>query len=83
VSPPSSAKPEKVKSPPLEEMPPPPPTEVKPPPLEEVKPPLPKEVKSPRRKVALQPVAVVRAPALNADEATWSTNLFHEAFVKL
>jgi hypothetical protein len=32
--------------------------------------------------VALQIVAVVRAPALNADEATWSANLFHEAFVK-
>jgi hypothetical protein len=64
-------------------MSPPPPTEGKPPPPEEVKPPLPKEVKPPRRMVALQPVAVVRAPALHADEATWSVNLFHEAFVKL
>jgi hypothetical protein len=54
-----------------------------PPPPEEVKPPLLKEVKPPRRKVALQPVAVVRAPALNAEKATWSVNLFHEAFVKL
>jgi hypothetical protein len=43
----------------------------------------PKEVKPPQRKVVLQPVAVVRAPALNADEATWSANLFHEAFMKL
>jgi hypothetical protein len=40
-------------------------------------------VKPPWRKVALQPVAIVRAPALNVDEATWSANLFHEAFVKL
>jgi hypothetical protein len=40
-------------------------------------------VKPPRRKVALQPVAVVRAPALNGDESTWSANLFHEAFMKL
>jgi hypothetical protein len=28
-------------------------------------------------------MAVVRAPTLNADEATWLANLFHEAFVKL
>jgi hypothetical protein len=42
-----------------------------------------KEVKLLRCKVALQPVAVVRAPALNADEATWSANLFHKAFMKL
>jgi hypothetical protein len=54
-----------------------------PPPPEEVKPPLLKEVKPPRRKVALQPVAVVHAPALNAEKATWLANLFHEAFVKL
>jgi hypothetical protein len=33
--------------------------------------------------VALQPVVVVRALALNVDKATWSANLFHEAFVKL
>jgi hypothetical protein len=58
-----------------EEVPPPPPTEVKLPPPEEVKPPPPK--------VALQPVAVVRAPPLNANEATWSLNLYREAFVKL
>jgi hypothetical protein len=31
----------------------------------------------------LQPMAVVRAPPLNADEATWSVNLFRESFVKL
>jgi hypothetical protein len=60
-----------------------PPAEVKPPPPEEVKPPPPKEVKPPRRKVALQLLAVVRAPTLNADEATWLANLFHEAFMKL
>jgi hypothetical protein len=57
--------------------------EVKPPLPEVVKLPPPKEVKSPRRKVALQPVAAVRTPAQSADEATWSANLFHEAFVKL
>jgi hypothetical protein len=28
-------------------------------------------------------MAAVRAPALSADEASWSANLFHEAFVKL
>jgi hypothetical protein len=48
-----------------------------------VKPPPPEEVKPPPPKVALHPVAVVRAPPLNADEATWSVNLFGEAFVKL
>jgi hypothetical protein len=79
VSPPP---PEEVPPPPPEEVPPPPPAEVKPPLPEEVKPPPPKEVKPPQRK-ALHPVAVVRAPALNADEATWSANLFHKAFVKL
>jgi hypothetical protein len=73
--PPPPVEPKKVKPPPPEEVPPPPLTEVKLPPPEEVKP--------PRRKVALQPVAVVRAPTLNADEATWLANLFHEAFVKL
>jgi hypothetical protein len=72
---PPPAEPEKVKPPPPEEVPPSPPVEVKPP--------APKEVKPPRRKVELQTVAVVRAPALNADEATWLENLFHEAFVKL
>jgi hypothetical protein len=82
VPPPPPAEPEKVKPPPPEEVPPPPPAEVKPPLPEEVKPPPPKEVKPPQRK-ALHPMAVVRAPALNADEATWSANLFHKAFVKL
>jgi hypothetical protein len=53
-----------------EEVPPPPPAEVKPPPPDE-----PEE--------ALQPVAVVRAPPLNAYEATWSVNLFRDASVKL
>jgi hypothetical protein len=48
-----------------------------------VKPPPPKEVKTPRPKVVLQPVEVVRAPPLNADEVTWLVNLFHEALVKL
>jgi hypothetical protein len=61
-----------------EEVPPPPPTE-----LEEVPPPPPAKVKPPLPKVALQPVVVVRAPPLNVDEATWSVNLFREAFVKL
>jgi hypothetical protein len=56
---------------------------VKPAPPEEVKLPPPKEVKPPWRKVGLQPVVVVHAPALNAHEATWSVNLFHETFVKL
>jgi hypothetical protein len=83
VPPPPPAEPEKVKPPPPGEAPPPPPAEVKLPPPEEVKPPPPKEVKPPWRKVALQPVAVMRSPALNVDEATWSANLFHEAFVKL
>jgi hypothetical protein len=75
VQPPPPAEPEKVKPPPPEEVPPPSPAEVKLPPPEEVKP--------PRCKVALQPVTVVRAHALNADKATWSANLFHKAFVKL
>jgi hypothetical protein len=48
-----------------------------------VKLPLPEDVKLPLPKVVLQPMAVVRAPPLNADEATWSVNLFHEAFVEL
>jgi hypothetical protein len=65
-----------------------PPTEPKvllpPPPAEpeEVSPPPPEEVKLPLPKVALQPVAVVRATPLNADKATWLVNLFR-AFVKL
>jgi hypothetical protein len=75
---PPPAEPEKVPLPPPaepEEVPPPSPTEVKPPP--------PEEVKLPPPKVVLQPVAVVHAPPLNDDEATWSVNLFREAFVKL
>jgi hypothetical protein len=28
-------------------------------------------------------MVVMRAPPLNADEATWSVNLFRDAFVKL
>jgi hypothetical protein len=59
-------------------VPPPLPTEPK-----EVPPPLPEKVKPPPPQVALQLVAVVRAPPLNADEATWLVNLFCEAFVKL
>jgi hypothetical protein len=63
VSPPPPAEPEEVPPPPPtepEKVKPPPSAGVKPPPLQEVKPPLPKEVKLPRRKVALQPMAVVR-----------------------
>jgi hypothetical protein len=78
VPPPPPAEPEEVSPPPPAE-----PKEVSPPPPAEVKPPPPKEVKSLRRKVALQPVAVMCAPALNVDEATWAANLFHDAFVKL
>jgi hypothetical protein len=48
-----------------------------------MKPPPPKEVKPPQRKMALRPMAVVCAPALNAYEATWLGNVFHEAFMKL
>jgi hypothetical protein len=63
-------------SPPLltepEEVPPCLPTEVKPPPPDK-----------PKEALAPQPVAVVRAPPLNADKATWLVNLFREAFVKL
>jgi hypothetical protein len=80
---PPPVEPEKVPPPPPAVVPPPLPAEVKPPPHEEVKPPLPKEVKPPWRKVALQLVPAVRAPALSVDEATWSANLFHEAFLKL
>jgi hypothetical protein len=75
VPPPPPAEPEEVKLPP--------PAEVKPPLPEEVKPHPPKEVKPPRCKVALQPVAAVRAPALSAEGASWSVKLFQEAFVKL
>jgi hypothetical protein len=66
-----------------EEVPPPLPAEVKPPPHEEVKPPPPEEVNPPQPKVLPHPVAVVRAPPLNADKATWSVNLFRETFVML
>jgi hypothetical protein len=75
-----TAKPEEVSPPPPaepEEMPPPPPAKVKPPPPEEVKLPPHVDVKPP------PPVTVLRAPPLNADEATWSVNLFREAFTKL
>jgi hypothetical protein len=75
VPPPLLAEPEEVPPPPPEEVPPPPPPEVKPPPPEEVKP--------PRRKVARQPVAAVRAPAVNTQDASWSAKLLHEAFVNL
>jgi hypothetical protein len=86
---PPPAEPEEVPLPPPaepEEVPPPPPAEpeeVPPPPPAEVKLPPPEEVKPPRPKVVLQSVEVVRAPPLNAGEATWSVNLFREAFVML
>jgi hypothetical protein len=75
VPPPPPAEPEDVPSPLPEEVPPPPPAEVKPPPPEEVKP--------QRRKVARQPVAAVRAPAVNVQDASWSAKLLHQAFVNL
>jgi hypothetical protein len=62
------------------EVSPPPPNEpevVPPPPPEEVPLPLPEEASAP------QPVEVVSIPALTADEATWSVNLFCEVFNKL
>jgi hypothetical protein len=58
-----------------EEVPPLPPGEP-----EEVPPPPPDE---PEEALAPQPVAVMRAPTLNADEATWSVSLFSDAFMKL
>jgi hypothetical protein len=66
-----------------EEVPPPPPKEVPPPTAEKVKPPPPKVVKPPQREVARQPVAALRAPALSAQDASWSAKLLHVAFVKL
>jgi hypothetical protein len=78
VPPPQPTEPEEVPPPSRAE-----PEEVPTPPPVEVKPPSPKEVKLPPPKVALQPVVVVCAPPLNADKATWSVNLFREAFVKL
>jgi hypothetical protein len=48
------------------------PEEVPSPPLDE-----------PEEALALQPVAVVRAPPLNANDATLSVSLFSDAFVKL
>jgi hypothetical protein len=69
-----------------EELPPPPPNEpeeVPPHPPEEpeeVPPPPPDE---PEEALAPQPMAVVRAPRLNVDEATWSVSLFSDAFMKL
>jgi hypothetical protein len=67
-------------------VPPPPPDEP-----EEVPLPLPDEPKEapppppdePEEALAPQPVAVVRAPPVNADKATWSVNLLSDAFVKL
>ena len=44
---------------------------------EEVPPPPPEEASAP------QPVEAVSAPPLTANEATWSVNLFREAFVRL
>jgi hypothetical protein len=78
VPPPTPTEPEEVPPPPLAH-----PEEVLPPRSAEMKPPPPEEVKPPPPKVALQPMAVMRAPPLNADEATWSASLFREAFVKL
>jgi hypothetical protein len=69
----SSSEPSKKQG--REEVPPPPPIEP-----EEVPPPPPDE---PEEALAPQPVAVVRARPLNADEATWLVNLFRDAFVKL
>jgi hypothetical protein len=67
---------------PEEVLPPPPdePEEVPPPPPEE-----PEEMTPPSHEEALtsQPVEVVYAPTLTADEATWSVNLFCEAFNRL
>jgi hypothetical protein len=59
------------------------PEEVPPPPPEEVSPSMPEEVKPPRRKVAQQPVAPVRAPAVNVQDASWSVKLRHQAFMNL
>jgi hypothetical protein len=73
VPPPLSAEPEEVPPSPSAE-----PAEVPPPLLADVKPPPSNEVKPPLPKVALQLVAVVRSPPLNADEATWLVNLFRE-----
>jgi hypothetical protein len=60
-----------------EEVSPPPPPPDEP---EEVPPPPPDE---PEEALAPQPVEAVSAPPLTADEATWSVNLFHDAFVRL
>jgi hypothetical protein len=64
-------------------LPPPPPDEP-----EEVPPPppdKPEEALAPQPEEALVPraVAVVRAPPLNADKATWPVSLCCDAFVKL
>jgi hypothetical protein len=78
VPPPSPDEPKEVLPPSPdkpEEVPPPPPDEP-----EEVPPPMPDK---PEEALEPQPVAVVRARPLNADEATWSLNLFRDAFVKL
>jgi hypothetical protein len=83
VPPPPPAEPEEV-PPPLpaepEKVPQPSPAEVKPPPPDVVKPPLPDELEE---ALAPQPMAVVHAPPLNANEATWSVNLFRDAFMML
>jgi hypothetical protein len=67
VLPPLPDKPEEV-LPPLSDKP------------EEVPPPPPDQ---PEVALTLQPMADVRDPPLNADEATWSVSLFSETFVKL
>jgi hypothetical protein len=69
-----------------EEVPPPPPVEpekVSPLTPAEVKPPPPEEVKPPRCKVARQPVAPMRAPSTNVQDASWSVKLLHHASVNL
>jgi hypothetical protein len=86
VPPPPTAEPEKVPPPPTaepEEVPPPPPEEVPPLTPAEVKLPPHEEVKPPRRKVARQPVAAVRAPIVNVQDASWSVKLLHQDFVNL
>jgi hypothetical protein len=67
VPPPFPNKPEEVPPPPLDEA-----EEVPPSPLDELE-----------EALALQPAAVVSAPPLNAEEATWSVNFMGDAFVRL
>jgi hypothetical protein len=62
--------------------PPPPPNEpeeVSPPSHDETKEVPPPPPHEPKEALEPQTVAVVRAPALNADEATWSVSLFNDA----